>query len=133
MKVIKVLGGGKFIACFEKTAQPDFKGVSSEGEAILFEAKHTDTDKMDYSRVTDEQLNQLILFDQMNAEVFILLSFQMKHFYRIPVNVWKNMKDLYGRKHLKESDIQEYRVNSSGMFIDFLRRTYYGPIHKGNT
>ena len=44
---MKPLGGadrsGRFLACYTKQAQPDYKGVLSGGRAVVFEAKHTDT------------------------------------------------------------------------------------------
>ena len=37
---------GRYIACFVKQAQPDYKGVLCDGKAIIFEAKHTDKDRI---------------------------------------------------------------------------------------
>ena len=46
---------GQFIACFEKKAQPDFKGILQDSTMILFDAKHTDKDRIRREVVTDEQ------------------------------------------------------------------------------
>lgn len=49
MKPLKPYGDrkmGQYIACFTKKAQPDFKGVLCDGSCIVFDAKHTDTDKI---------------------------------------------------------------------------------------
>lgn len=37
---------GQFIACFVKQAQPDFKGTLCDGTCILFDAKHTEKDRI---------------------------------------------------------------------------------------
>lgn len=38
---------GRFLACYTKAGQPDFKGTLTGGRAVVFEAKHTDSDKID--------------------------------------------------------------------------------------
>ena len=56
---MKPLGGadrsGRFLACYTKQALPDYKGVLSGGRAVVFEAKHTDTGRLLYDRVSAEQ------------------------------------------------------------------------------
>ena len=47
MRPIKDLGGGKFIAHYTKAAQADFKGFLFGGQTVMFEAKHTDTGRME--------------------------------------------------------------------------------------
>lgn len=37
---------GKFTAIYTAAAQPDYKGTLSGGRAVVFEAKHTDSDTM---------------------------------------------------------------------------------------
>lgn len=41
---------GRFLACYTKAGQPDFKGTLAGGRAVVFEAKHTDSDKIDQHR-----------------------------------------------------------------------------------
>ena len=41
---------GRFLACYTKQAQPDYKGILKGGRAINFEAKHTDSDRMTFDR-----------------------------------------------------------------------------------
>ena len=38
MHPIKRLAGGRFVAIFEKQAQPDYKGTLAGGQAVMFEA-----------------------------------------------------------------------------------------------
>lgn len=52
MRPIKRLEGGRFVAIFEKQAQPDYKGTLAGGQAVMFEAKSTATDRITQDRVT---------------------------------------------------------------------------------
>lgn len=101
---------GQFLACYTKAAQPDYKGTLYGGRSVVFEAKHTDTDKIEQSRVTDEQADRLALHHKLGAVAFVLVSFGLEDFYRIPWEVWANMKAIYGRKHMKQPDCEPYRV-----------------------
>lgn len=123
MKPIKSLGGGRFVAHFEKQAQPDYKGTLNTGQAIIFEAKHTDKDRIEQSRLTNEQMKGLELYSNMGAICFVLVSIGMNKFYRVPWEVWRDMKSIYGYKHMKLGDLEEYRLpvkNGLIMLLDGL-------------
>lgn len=55
MRPTKNLGNGKFIAFFEKKAQPDYKGTIKGGRTVMFEAKFTAKERMEQDRVEREQ------------------------------------------------------------------------------
>ena len=101
---------GQFLACFTKAAQPDFKGTLSGGRSVVFEAKHTDTDRIEYSRLTKEQAERLEIHHNLGALAFVLVSFGLQDFYRIPWEVWANMQAIYGHKHMKQAECAPYRV-----------------------
>ena len=101
---------GQFLACFTKAAQPDFKGTLVGGRSVVFEAKHTEGDKIEYSRLTPKQIERLKLHHELGAAAFILVSFGLQNFYRVPWEVWRDMKAIYGRKHMKQADLEPYRV-----------------------
>lgn len=101
---------GQFLACYTKAAQPDFKGTLLGGRSVVFEAKQTDTDRIEHSRVTPEQADSLELHHNMGAVAFVLVSFGLQDFYRIPWEVWRNMKEIYGRKHIKQPELEKFRV-----------------------
>lgn len=121
MRPLQSLGRGMFKACFTKCAQPDFKGTLKGGRAIVFEAKHTDDDKITASRLTDEQVEALELHSQLGAITFVLVGIGFNDVYRVPWDIWKNMKDIYGHKHMKQSELEEFRVTWERGFIDLLR------------
>lgn len=101
---------GQFLACFIKAAQPDFKGTITGGRSVVFEAKHTEGDRIEYGRLTDEQVEQLEKHHQLGAAAFVLVSFGLQDFYRVPWPVWRDMKAIYGRKYIKPAELEQYRV-----------------------
>lgn len=111
---MKPLGGadcsGRFLACYTKQAQPDYKGILRGGKAVNFEAKHTDSDRMTADRVTPEQAARLTRTEKLGGIAFVLCSFGGRYFYRIPWAVWRDMKRLFGRKYITPADLAEYRI-----------------------
>lgn len=120
MKVISSSKQGKFTAVFEKRAQPDYKGVIGGGRAVVFEAKHTDGDRIAQSRVTEAQVESLTRYSSLGAECFVLVSVQLRAFYKVPWDTWTQMKSIYGRKHMTLIDLEDYRVAFTGGVIRFL-------------
>lgn len=102
---------GQFLACYVKSGQPDFKGTLTGGRSIVFEAKHTSREKIDASRLTDEQVKQLDMHHKLGAVAFVLVGFGLQDFYRIPWEVWHDMENIYGYKHMKQQDCEPYRVH----------------------
>lgn len=101
---------GQFLACFTKAAQPDFKGTLEGGRSVVFEAKHTDGDRINFDRVTDEQAKRLERHWKLGAASFVLVSFRLTMFCRIPWPVWRDMRELYGRKYMTEAECERFRV-----------------------
>ncbi len=101
---------GRFIGRFtNKKAQPDFQGTVKGGRAFVAEAKATDTDRLQHSRVTKTQAELLDKHAEMGAYCCILGMIQTQIFV-IPWEVWKNMKSIYGRKYVTSSDLSQYRL-----------------------
>lgn len=101
---------GQFLACYVKAGQPDFKGTLDGGRSVVFEAKHTDDDRIKYGRLTDEQVEKLSMHHKLGAAAFVLVSFGLQDFFRIPWEVWRDMKTIYGRKYIKQQECEPYRV-----------------------
>ena len=101
---------GRFLACYTKQAQPDYKGVLKGGKAVNFEAKHTDSDRMTFDRVSTAQALRLSRTEALGGVAFVLCSFSGRYFYRVPWAVWRDMKRLFGRKYITPADLAEYRV-----------------------
>jgi recombination protein U len=122
MKVLKPMPTqpGRFIACFVRAAQPDYKGTIQGGQAIVFEAKHTDGSKIERSRLTAEQMSGLEKHHGLGALTFVVVSFRLQSFYRIPWLVWRDMKKLYGRQYVKQGELSEYEITAQGGVIRLL-------------
>lgn len=109
---------GQFTACFTKHAQPDYKGTLKGGRSIVFEAKHTDANRIDQARVTEEQAAALTRHESLGALCFILVSFRFENFYAVPWNVWRDMKGHFGKVSATEQDLLPYIVPGIMTFLD---------------
>lgn len=113
MKVIKPEGNGRFLACYTKKAQVDYKGTLKGGRTILIEAKFTSTDRLTQDRVLDIQAAYMDRHQKLGARCFVVAGFSTGEVYKIPWSDWQNMKTLFGRKYVKETDLQNYRVKTA--------------------
>lgn len=112
MKVLRRLEHGRFIACFEKKAQPDYKGVMKGGREIVFEAKYTDSDRLTQDRVGELQAKYMDRHTDLGARCYVLAGYRSGAVYKVPWNVWQNMKERFGRKYVTEQDLQPYKVTT---------------------
>ena len=121
MKPIKSMGNGRFLAHYVKHAQPDYKGTIKGGRSVVFEAKATGDIKILQSRVTDWQLEALQKHEALGAITFILVYFlNYNCCFKIPTKVWADMKQFFGRKYVLFKELDNFKVPTSGMRIDFL-------------
>lgn len=120
MRPIKPLGQGKFVAYYEKMAQPDYKGTLAGGKAVVFEAKHTDGDRLLQSVVSSEQEKQLDRHMRLGADCFVMVSFRFERYFKIPWEVFRDMKQNFGRKYITPEDVPQYEVRYIGGVLHFL-------------
>lgn len=111
MKPLKPLRPGQFLAVYTKQAQPDYKGTLKGGRAVVFEAKHTASGRIEKSRVTDEQAAALDFHNALGAACFVLVSFRFDRFYRVPWTIWRNMSEHFGKVSVNETDLKPYEIN----------------------
>lgn len=114
MKPLKNMGAGRFVAVYVKKAQADFKGFLRGGRAVNFEAKHTDTPRMEQDRVTPEQAERLERAFTYGAAAFVVCSFSGRDFFRVPWEVWRSMRALYGHKYMTVQEAEPFRVPIGG-------------------
>ena len=121
MRVIQALDRrrGIFKAVFEKSAQPDYKGTLRGGRSVAFDAKHTETDRINQNTVTEKQWEALDLHEELGAWCFILVSLGMKY-YRVPWERWKTMKEAYGHKYMNASELSPYEIPPYPFPLKFL-------------
>ena len=120
-RITRNVGNGRFEGFFEKEGQPDYKGtLAPDGKAVCFEAKHTTADRIKQEVVKEHQMDSLKLHQKLGAICFVLVSIGNDGVFRVPIDVWNNMKEIYGRKYLTAADIQEYKVKNKGLVYYFL-------------
>ena len=59
---------------YEKKGQPDYKGILCDGTGIMFEAKHTDGDRIRQNVVTDTQWESLDIYEKFGAHCYVMVS-----------------------------------------------------------
>lgn len=113
MKVLRRMDHGRFTACFEKKAQPDYKGVLKGGREILFEAKYTDGEKLEQSRVGELQADYMNRHQSLGARCYVIAGFSSGKVYRIPWGIWDDMKSHFGRKYVTEKDLEKFLISEA--------------------
>lgn len=108
--ITKNLGNGKMQGFFEKKAQPDYKGILCDGSSIMFEAKHTDGNRILQDAVSDMQVEMLNSYAALGAQCFVMVSMGYENYYRVPWFSWKNMKEFFGHKYLDAKDLEPFRL-----------------------
>lgn len=127
----KVIGrntDGSLKLVFDKKAQPDFKGIMCGGRSIVFDAKHTDKDRVLQSAITVTQAQHLEASQSMGALCYVLVSIGVDFYntFMVPWGVWRNMKSIYGRKYIKSADVEQYRVEQKFGVLRFLESIPHG-------
>ena len=95
---------------YEKKGQPDYKGILCDGTGIMFEAKHTDSNRINQSVVTDKQWESLDIYERFGAHCYVMVSMGLMKFYRVPWGIWKQMKELFGHKFMTEQELKPYQL-----------------------
>lgn len=123
MKILKHIENGRFEAVFLKSAQPDFKGTIKGGRTVVFDAKFTESNQISYQALSEHQRQVLTEYDELGAMAFVLVGFADGKMYAIPIKTWNNMQEIFGHKHIKQTELEEsdYKLKKikNGM-IDFL-------------
>ena len=106
---------------FTKRAEPDFKGVLAGGQCIVFEAKHTSTERLHQGVITDYQAEALTMYSEMGAVAAVAGCIKDVPFF-MPWSHWQSMKEIYGRKYLTAADVEPFRIRFTGaaLFLDYV-------------
>ena len=115
MRTLKRNPDGTFCSIYTERAQPDYKGVLLGGQAIIFEAKYTDKDRIEKRAVTKKQHEIFERYEKMGARCFVMVCLQGRYFYRIPWQTWKEMKQIYGHKYMDMDELRKYQVVQKGV------------------
>ena len=118
-RVMEKLGGGIFKGRFTARAQPDFQGTLAGGRSIVFEAKHTTTDRLKRDVLTGEQQDTLERHAASGAVAAVCAGIGNDFFF-VPWAVWRDMKEHFGRKYVTAANLEPFRVRFNGavLFLD---------------
>lgn len=103
-------GNGTVRGYYEKKGQPDFKGILCDGTGIMFEAKHTEADRINQNVVTETQWKSLDAYEKFGAHCYVMVSIRLESFFRVPWAVWKTMKERFNHKFMTEKELDKYRI-----------------------
>lgn len=62
-----------------------------------------------------------------------MVSVGLENFYRVPWEVWRDMKQIYGRKHMKLEDLESYRVQYIAGILKLLEGVEIDYTEEGGT
>lgn len=79
----------------------------------MFEAKFTAADRMEQSRVLQSQQDYMDRHQALGARCFVIAGFSSGTVYCVPWDIWKTMKDHFGRKYVTEADLEKYQVQTA--------------------
>ena len=123
MKIIRHIENGHFEAIFTKSAQPDFKGIIKGGKTVVFDAKFTEADRITFSALSDFQRETLLKYNKLGANAFVLVGFEDEKMYKINIELWDKMKENFGRKYIKQEELEELNLRAKRAnigIVDFL-------------
>lgn len=109
-----------YAACARRAKREGYGGTIKGGRSIYFEAKHTDDDRIEQRRLTAEQADDLEAHHKLGAITFVLVSFGLRAFYRVPWPVWRDMAETYGRKYIRQEELKPYEVPAVAGYIKLL-------------
>lgn len=119
-RVMEKLRDGIFKGRFTAPAQPDFQGTLNGGRSIVFEAKCTSTDRLKRDVLTIEQQNTLERHAARGAVAAVCAGIG-NNFFFVPWDVWRDMKEHFGRKYVTAANLERFRVRFNGavLFLDY--------------
>lgn len=120
-RVITRQDGGKFIGCYERKAQPDYKGIVKGGISVLIEAKYTSTDRIRQEVVAKHQAAYMAEYANFGAHCYVVVGFGSGNAYLIPFEIWQEMDKYFGRKYATEKDLDQFKVKTApnGCYLFF--------------
>ena len=101
---------------FTARAQPDFIGCVAGGRTIVFEAKHTDKERLYAKALTPTQAAALDTYHKRGAIAAVCAGIKDDNFM-IPWSVFAGMKKNFGRLYITVADVEPWRVKFNGVIL----------------
>ena len=87
-------------------AMVDYQGTLIGGRAVYLEAKYTRAEKMEQDRVAERQAEALDKYAALGASCGVIVSFGVSGCGVVPWVAWRRMKEIFGRKYIREDDLE---------------------------
>lgn len=132
-RVLRKYKDGTATVRFTANAEPDFIGCC-DGMLMAFEAKKTQTNKISQNVVTPHQWKALDKYAELGGTTGLCVGIKDETFW-LEWYIWKNMKQIYGRKYVTAEDIQPFKVqfNGSILFLDGVdREAWFDELNRIN-
>jgi len=68
---------------------------------------------MEQSRVLQSQQDYMDRHQALGARCFVIAGFSSGTVYCVPWDIWKTMKDHFGRKYVTEADLEKYQAQTA--------------------
>ena len=106
---------------FTAHAEPDFIGSLDGGSLIAFEAKFTNTARIQQNVVTKNQAESLTAHQRLGAYTCVCVGIQSEAFM-VPWKVFRNMSQNFGHKYATADDIRPWQVKNDSVvkFLDYV-------------
>lgn len=76
--------------------------------AVAIEAKHTESDRISFSRIEEHQADFLDFWDIPGAAALVLVSFGLKRFFAVPWVFWKAARNAWKEQPKKKVEVIAY-------------------------
>lgn len=90
-------------------AMVDYQGTLIGGRAVYLEAKYTRSEKMEQDRVAERQAEAMDKYAALGASCGVIVSFGTRCCGVVPWAAWRRMKEIFGRKYLREEDLERMK------------------------
>lgn len=121
-RVLRKEQKGRALVQFSEHAEPDFKGCLNTGRLVVIETKYTGTDRMKQNVLTEKQAEDLNTYSRFGAIAAVCVGIKEKHYF-VPYEIWRCMKEIWGRKYVTQEDLEPYRVQFNGavLFLHYVQ------------
>ena len=75
--------------------------------------EETDGEKLEQSRVGELQADYMNRHQSLGARCYVIAGFRSGKVYKIPWDVWDNMKSNFGRKYVTEKDLEKFLISEA--------------------
>lgn len=111
LKPVRSNGKGGFFSVYTEPSGCDYFGTMENGISIVLEAKHRDSDRLSQSDLTEIQHEHLLNVAKLKGLAVVIVEFSDRKVFALPYLLLLNSKEIFGFKHIKESELKGFEFN----------------------